>query len=221
MTRYKVVLVDDHPLIRDGLRRLINEQTDMQVVGEAEDGAQALKIVRELKPCSVVLDIALPDFNGLEIAAQIRRFSKSINQNINVIILSMFIKESIVYQALQCGAKGYVVKTTSSSEIINAIRHVCQGMYYISPEISSNIILGFMKGHESNQPRNPYNLLTEREQQIYRLLAEGHSNKDISVFLNISSKTVERHRANIMSKLDIHSYHALLKYAIEVGILED
>ena len=220
MKKFEVVLVDDHPLIRDGLCKVINAQSDMLVVGEAENGAQALRIIRKLKPCVVVLDIALPDFNGLEIAAQIRQFSTSINQPINVVILSMFLKESLVYQAFQSGAKGYIVKTASSLEIVHAIRHICQGRYYLSPEVSTNIIPEYLKSHESIQPRNPYNLLTEREQQIFRLLAEGHSNKDISEFLIISCKTVERHRANIMSKLDIHSYHALLKYAIEVGILE-
>lgn len=222
MKRFEVLLVDDHPLIRDGLRDLINEQSDMLVVGEAENGSQALKMVRELKPSVVVLDIALPDFNGLEIAAQIHQFSESIsiNKAIHVVILSMFLKESLVYQALQSGAKGYIVKTASSLEVVQAIRHVCEGRYYLCPEVSTYIIPEFLKGRQNDQSRNPYNKLTKREQQIFRLLAEGHSNKEISEFLSLSCKTIERHRANIMSKLDLHSFHALLKYAIEVGILE-
>jgi two-component system, NarL family, response regulator NreC len=217
---FEVVLVDDHPLIRDGLSSIINEQPDMRVVGEAESGALALKIVRELKPHVVVLDIALPDFNGLDLVTQFQQFSKSINKEIHIVILSMFLKESLVYQALQNGARGFIVKTASSQEVVQAIRHVCQGRYYLSPEVSTNIIPEFLKAHQSTRPTNLYNLLTEREQQIFRLLAEGHSNKDISKFLSISYKTVERHRANIMAKLDVHNYHALLKYAIEVGILE-
>lgn len=220
MKQYRVLLVDDHPLIRDGLLDVINAQPDMVVVGEAENGEQALQMIRELKPCSVVLDIALPDFNGIDIAAKIRDYSLSTKQTINVIILSMFLKESLVYQALQCGAKGYIVKTASSSEIIHAIRHVCHGRYYLSPEVSTSIIPEYLKSHECAESLNPYNLLTTREQQIFRLLAEGHSNKEIADFLSISPKTVERHRANLMSKLDITSYRDLLKFAIELGILE-
>lgn len=220
MKKVEVLLVDDHPLIRDGLRNIINAQPDMRIVGEAENGAQALSMVRQMKPCLVVLDIALPDFNGLEIAAQIRQFSQSIHREIHMIIFSMFLKESLVYQALQCGARGYIVKTASSMEVVHAIRHVCQGRYYLSPEVSTDIIPEYLKGRTSNQPRFSYDLLTDREQQVFRLLSEGHSNKDISEFLSISQKTVERHRANIMAKLDLHSYRDLLKYAMELGILD-
>jgi len=220
MKKYEVVLVDDHPLIRDGLRDAINAQHDMLVVGEAENGTQAMQVVQQLKPCAVVLDIALPDFNGLEIAAQIHQFSESIKQEIHVIMLSVFLKESLVFQALQNGAHGYIVKSASSPEIVHAIRHVCNGRYYLSPEVSSNIIPEYLKAHHSGKPENPYNTLTRREQQIFRLIAEGHSNKEIADFLSISYKTVERHRANIMEKLDLHSYRELIKFAIEIGIVE-
>lgn len=220
MKKYRVLLVDDHPLIRDGLRHVINSQPDMIVIGEAESGTQALKMIRELKPCSVILDISLPDFNGIDIAAQIRDYSASTNQIINIIIFSVFLKESLVFQALQCGVKGYIVKTASSMEIVHAIRHVCNGRYYLSPEVSGNIIPEYLKGYEKNQLENPYNSLTEREQQIFRLLAEGHSNKEIADFLSISPKTVERHRANLMIKLNLSNYRDLLKLAIELGIFE-
>lgn len=220
MKKIEVLLVDDHPLIRDGLRDVINAQSDMKVVGEAINGAQALQLIQELKPCVVILDIALPDFNGLEIASQMLEFSASTDRTINIIILSMFLKESIVYQSLKIGVKGYIVKTASSSEIVYAIRHVCEGRYFLSAEVSTNIIPEYLKSHEADQQHSPYNSLTQREQQIFRLLAEGHSNKSIASFLNISHKTVERHRANIMAKLELHSYHALLKYAIDLGVLE-
>lgn len=220
MEKYEVILVDDHPLIRDGLRDAINAQQDMVVVGEAENGVQAIKIVQQLKPCVVVLDIALPDFNGLEIAAQIHQFSESIKQEIYIVMLSVFLKESLVFQALQNGARGYIVKSASSHEIVNAIRHVCNGCYYLSPEVSTNIIPEYLKSHYCGKPENPYNSLTRREQQIFRLIAEGHSNKEISNFLTISYKTVERHRANIMEKLDLHNYREFIKFAIEVGITE-
>lgn len=220
MKKYRVLVVDDHPLIRDGLVDVINAQPDMVVIGEAETGEQALQIIRELKPCSVVLDVALPDFNGIDIAAKIRDYSESTGQTVNVMMLSMFLKDSLVYQALQCGAKGYIVKTASSSEIVHAIRHVCHGRYYLSPEVSSSIISEYLKGHESTLSTNPYNLLTEREQQIFRLLAEGHTNKEVADFLSISPKTVERHRANLMAKLELNSYRDLLKLAVELGILE-
>ena len=220
MKKFEVLLVDDHPLVRDGLRNAINAQHDMVVVGEAEDGAQALRIVQQLKPSAVMLDIGLPDFNGLEIATQIHQFSESIKQEIHVIMLSVFLKESLVFQALQNGAHGYIVKSASSPEIVHAIRHVCNGRYYLSPEVSTNIIPEYLKSHNSGQTNNPYNKLTKREQQIFRLIAEGHSNKEIADFLSISYKTVERHRANIMEKLDMHSYRELIKFAIELGIVE-
>lgn len=220
MKKYQVLIVDDHPLVRDGLLDAINAQPDMVVIGAAENGEQALRMLHELKPCVVVLDIGLPDFNGIDIAAKIRDYSASTNRVINVIILSMFLKESLVYQALQCGAKGYIVKTASSAEIIHAIRHVCHGNYYLSPEVSTSIIPEYLKGHTSTQSHNPYNSLTEREQQVFRLLAEGHSNKDVADFLSISPKTVERHRANLMAKLDLSSYREVLMLAIELGIVE-
>lgn len=220
MNKYNVVLVDDHPLIRDGLRDLINTQPDLFVVGEAESGAQALNIIRETRPHAVVLDIALPDYNGIEIAAQIKQMGIEFKKPIHVIILSMFLKDNLVFQALENGAKGYIGKTASSIEILQAIRYVCQGKYYLSSEVSTNIIPAFLRSRESDKPKSLYDLLTEREQQIFRLLVEGHTNKEIAAFLGISVKTVERHRANIMSKLDVHSFHRLLKYAIELGIIE-
>jgi len=221
MEKCKLLLVDDHPLIRDGLRNVINAQSDMMVVAEADNGTKALQLVFEHKPNIVILDISLPDYNGLDVAAQIHQFSNNAHLSINVIILTMFLKESLVYQALQSGAKGYIYKSAASTQILFAIRNVFNGKYYLSPEVSTNIIPEYLKNRGYVQPRNPYDLLTEREQQIFRLLAKGHSNKEIAEFLNISYKTVERHRANIMSKLDLHSYRELLKYAINIGILEE
>ncbi|NLF66962.1 MAG: response regulator transcription factor [Chloroflexi bacterium] len=219
MEKYAVLLVDDHPLIREGLVDVINAQADMVVVGEAENGEQALRLVHELNPCAVVLDIALPDFNGIDIAAKIRDYKTSTGRETHVIILSMFMKDSLVYQALQCGVRGYVVKTASSTEVVDAIRHVCQGRYYLSPEVSASIIPGYLKSHSGAQPANHYDSLSQREQQVFRLLAEGHSNREIADFLHISPKTVERHRANIMSKLNLSSYRDLLTLAIDLGIV--
>lgn len=174
----------------------------------------------ELKPDLVVLDIGLPDFSGIDVAARIRDHNENAEQAIQVMMLSVHLKESLVHQALNYGARGYVVKTASSAEIVNAIRHVCQGSYYLSPEVSANIIPELLKSHERAQVVNPYNALTKREQQVFRLLAEGHSNKEIAEFLEISPKTVERHRANLMSKLGLNSYRDLLRVAVEMGILE-
>ena len=138
MKKFEVLLVDDHPLVRDGLRDAINAQHDMVVVGEAEDGAQALRIVQQLKPSAVMLDIGLPDFNGLEIATQIHQFSESIKQEIHVIMLSVFLKESLVFQALQNGAHGYIVKSASSPEIVHCHPFTCcNGRYYLRPPRSS------------------------------------------------------------------------------------
>jgi two-component system response regulator NreC len=220
MKEIGVVLVDDHPLIREGLRNVINSQADMEVLGEAENGSQAIDVVGKLKPCVVVVDLALPDINGLEITTQIRDLSLRIGQDIHVVILSMFFKERLVYQALQAGAKGYISKSSPSPEIVAAIRNVCRGQYHLSSEVSTNVIPEYLKGRPEHLPPSGYDLLTEREQQIFRLLVEGKTNKDIADLLSISSKTVERHRANVMSKLEVHSYRELLKLAIDLDILD-
>ena len=215
-----VLIVDDHAVVRCGLRQFLADTEDLAITAEAASGQEAIALVQTGEWSLVLLDIALPDFNGLEIAAQIHQFSESIKQEIHVIMLSVFLKESLVFQALQNGAHGYIVKSASSPEIVHAIRHVCNGRYYLSPEVSTNIIPEYLKSHNSGQTNNPYNKLTKREQQIFRLIAEGHSNKEIADFLSISYKTVERHRANIMEKLDMHSYRELIKFAIELGIVE-
>jgi DNA-binding NarL/FixJ family response regulator len=215
-----VVLIDDHPLIREGLRDLINSNKDMLVVGEAENGVDGLKIIRQKKPCTAIVDIALPDINGIEITKQICQLSVTSEKPIHVIILTMFLKENLVYHTLKAGAKGYVVKSSPSIEIITAIRRVCEGQYYLDSQVASNIIPEYMKGRSISHPQDEYDLLTEREQQIFRLLAEGHSNRFIADILCISPKTVERHRANIMTKLDVHNFRDLLKTAIKIGLLD-
>ncbi len=216
------MLVDDHPLIRDSLRELVTTQKDMVLVGEADNGRDALQMIQKLRPAIVVLDLNLPDISGLDIARQLNQDGTGGEPDeTKVIILSVVIKENIVFDALTAGVRGYIVKTASGNEIIQAIKYVHHGHYYLSPEVSNNIIPEYLKGHGSTFSNDPYNSLTNREQQIFRMLAEGKTNKDISEILSISQKTVERHRANIMGKLKVRSYRDLLKYAIDLGILEE
>ena len=220
MKKIEIVVIDDHALLREGLRNIINSQPDMLVVGEAESGSLGIDKIIELRPDAVIVDIALPDINGLEVACRIRNLNRDLERDIRVIILSMYGKENFVYRALEAGAVGYVPKDAPSSEIITAIRRAYEGKYYLSPEISADLVAEYLKGRKKSAPRIGYELLSEREQEVFRLTAEGHSSKRIASFLNISAKTVNKHRANIMAKLGIHGYREVVRYAILIGILD-
>lgn len=220
MTSTTVMLVDDHALIRKGLRTLINSQPDMTVIAEAETGMQALELAGQHKPDVIIMDISLPDFNGLEITGQIKRLSEDLGFDTKVIVLSMYIRESFIERALMVEASGYVSKSASSQEIVTAIRYVQTGKHYLSPEISAAIVPDYLRSKTQAASPQPYDLLTQREQEIFRLLIEGHTNQAIAELLSISVKTVQRHRANLMAKLEVHSFRELLQYAVRIGLLE-
>lgn len=222
MEKTKILIVDDHPIIREALRNIIDSQQDMEVVGEAEDGFTAIEKVKKLKPDIVVLDISLPDISGLEVSYQIRNLCESemFNHRVNVVILSIYTNEKFVFRALESGVLGYVPKSSPSSEILTAIRSANRGKHYLGSDISEVVISKFLSNSQ-NPPESPeYNLLTKREQEIFRLIAEGMSSQEIARFLFISRKTVEKHRANIMQKLGVRNLSQLLKYALKVGIID-
>lgn len=217
--KIKVMLVDDHSLIRDGLRALIDAEADMRVICEADSALVALEIFRRQKPDIVIMDISLPDYSGLQIIPQILDISKEFGLKSRVIILSMYSKESLINQALQFGVMGYISKCGQSREIIYAIRSVYKGEYYLCQKLVHAIVPKYIK--QNNQySEEAYNLLTQREQEIFRLLVEGNSNHDIAILLSISDKTVQRHRSNLMAKLEVHSYRELLQYGIRIGIFD-
>ncbi len=215
-----VILADDHPLIREGLAGIIDSQPDMHVVGQASDGGEALSITRKLMPDVVLLDISMPGFSGLGVISQIKASTSAFEQPVQVVIVSMYSRESVVLRALNAGALGFVTKTSPSSEVVQAIRRVFRGDYYLSQDISNRVIQEYLKGSQAQVPDTHYDLLTEREQEIFHLLVEGHSNQAIADLLCISPATVARHRANIMAKLEVHSFRELIGYAVQIGILE-
>ncbi|QGP93944.1 Oxygen regulatory protein NreC [Neomoorella glycerini] len=220
MDKINVIIVDDHPLVRDGLLGIINAQSDMEVIGEAGQAGEALEIAKRLKPQVMVLDISLPDFNGLEVAYQLKVARENDGWQTQVVILSMYSNEKFVFRALDAGALGYVHKNSPGREIVEAIRSVTRGKYFLSSDISSTLISEYLKQCRNQRAEPSYERLTHREQEIFRLVVEGVSNRDIARLLTISKKTVEKHRANIMRKLGAHNYAELVKHAIKIGILD-
>jgi len=216
MAPIRVLLADDHAVIREGLRHILNGQKDMEVIGEEEDGQGALKRVRELKPDILLLDIAMPGLNGLEALRLIRNASP----NTKVIIFSMHNKEGYVDEAIGSGALGYVLKSSPPSEVVAAVRVVQEKKYFLSPKIEDRVVKHYLEAREKSQPASGYDLLSAREQEVFRMLVEGEKMKEISTFLCVSPKTVEKHRTNIGKKLGIHDTFGLVKYAIKIGVID-
>ena len=206
----RIVLVDDHTVLRDGLKSLLNYEPGLEVIGDASDGREAIKLTDTLKPDIIITDISMPGMNGIESVRAIRQN----HPHLKIIILSMHAGQEYVIQALQAGANGYVVKQADASEVLTAIRAVMAGGAYLSPTISKHIIDGYLS-HNLEDLSGPK--LTTREREVAQLLAEGESTRSISDILTISIKTVETHRMNIMKKLDAKSQTDLIKYALKQG----
>ena len=217
MDKIRIVLADDHAILREGIRALLEDQPDMQVVGEAADGRQAVELTRELKPGIVVMDIGMPLLNGLEATRQIKRD----HPEVAVLVLTMHDNEEYVSQILAAGASGDVLKRAASSELVMAIRAVAAGQSYLSPSVTKLLIESYV-GRQPATPAvvDPFNTLTAREREVLQLVAEGHTNSEIAKLLNISLKTVKAHRSNLMQKLGLHDRGDLIKLAIQRGIIE-
>jgi len=205
----RVLLADDHQIVRQGLRGLL-EKAGHQVVGEAADGHEALKLARTLSPEIAVLDLSMPLLNGLDTAREMRRVSPEIK----TILLTMHTEKGYVLQAMKVGAKGYVLKTQAAEDLIRAIREISRGEVYLSPGIASSVVDAYLD--RTDWAVDP---LTSRERQILQLIAEGKTTKEVARLLNISFKTAESHRSHIMKKLDIHEVAGLVRYAIQQGLL--
>lgn len=208
----QVLLVDDHAVLRDGLRFLLEAQGDISVVGNAANGRDAVRKVKELKPDAVIMDIAMPDLNGIEATHQIRETHSATR----VLILSMYSTTEHVRQALRAGAQGYLLKKSAGSEVVDAVRLIHAGGRYLSPEIAGIVISDYIA---DSQATNPLESLTHRERQILKLIAEGKSSEQIGLSLFLSRKTVDTYRSRLMQKLGIHDLHGLIKFAIDHGLV--
>jgi two-component system response regulator NreC len=211
----RIVLADDHVVMRNGLRLLLERQQNFQVLAEAADGREAVGICEKLRPDVLVLDIAMPNLNGIEAARQVAAKLP----HTAIVILSMHADESYVLRALKAGARAYLLKDSAEADLINAIRAVNDGKAFFSPAISKMLVDDYMRRLEQRGVEDSYELLTTREREILQLLAEGKANKEVATMLNLSLYTVETHRGNILQKLNLHSVPELILYAVRKGVI--
>jgi len=215
MSNIKILLADDHGVVRKGLRFLLERQADMEVVGEAKDGREAVRLAEELNPTIVIMDIAMPLLNGIDATAQIIKR----NPGIGVIILSMHADEGYLVRILTAGAKGYLLKDSAETDVVRAVQTVAQGKPSFSPQIAQALLEDYMRQLQQRGLEDSYELLTEREKEILQLLAEGKSNKEVATILGLSVYTVETHRANLMQRLNLHSTAEIVLYAVRKKIV--
>jgi len=215
MDTIRILLADDHNVMRDGLRALLERQQGFEVVGEAADGLQAVLLTEEYVPNVVVMDIAMPTLNGIEAT---RRITASV-PGAAVVILSMHYDESYVLRSMKAGARGYLLKDSAKADLINAIRAVHDGRSFLSPRISRLMQDDYLAQFEARGVDDSYDLLTDREREILQLVAEGKTNKEIAGVLNISPYTIDTHRAHILQKLHLHSAPELILYAVRKGLI--
>jgi two-component system response regulator NreC len=216
MKRKKTIIIaDDHTLFREGLRALLSSREDLEIMGEAENGQEAIRSVEEHKPDLLLMDLSMPKMGGLEAIREL----KARHPRTKILVLTIHGTEEFVLEALEAGASGYVLKDATHDELVLAIKSVLQEKRYLSPDISAKVIEGYIDGRKTVKSRSAWDSLTLRERQVLKLIAEGRKNKEIADILFISVKTVAKHRANIMGKLDLHNVSALTAYAMERGLI--
>jgi len=214
--KIRVLLADDHTILRQGVHALLAEEGDIDVVGEARDGLEAVELVDRLEPDLVIMDMVMPRMNGIEATREIKRRWPGVR----ILILSMYDDDEYVAQIIQAGASGYVLKRVASEDLVRAIHEVHRGSSFLYPAIAAKLIDDYLRrvrGDEAGAPEEP---LTPREREVLKLIAEGNTNQQIGDLLHVSRKTVESHRANIMHKLDLHDVTDLVKYAIRRGFVK-
>ena len=215
MARMRILLADDHTLMRHGLRKIIEEQPEWEVVAETGDGREAVRLALELKPDVAILDIAMPLLNGIEATRQIARRAPPVR----ILILSMYSDESYIVQALRAGAHGYLLKDSADVDLIRAVTAVRQGKSFFSPVVAKVMLDDYVRRLADKGITDRFDSLSEREREIFQLIAEGHSNKEIADLINLSVSTVETHRAHIMEKLDVHNTAEIVLYAVRKGVI--
>jgi DNA-binding NarL/FixJ family response regulator len=217
MPALRLLLADDHEIVRQGLRSMLEAQRDCQVIGEAADGRQAVTMTKELNPDVVILDIGMPSLNGLEATRQILK----LRPQTKVLILTMHESDSVIREVLDAGARGYILKTDAGRDLVSAVESLRRNKTFFTSRVSQMILDGFLKGDARPHDSLPGSVrLTPRQREIVQLLAEGKSSKEVAVALELSVKTAETHRANIMRKLDCHSVSEVVRYAIRNKIIE-
>jgi DNA-binding NarL/FixJ family response regulator len=214
-SKKQIFIVEDHRLFREGLKAMLSLDPGYEIIGEAEDGLEALRLIRKAKPDLVLLDLSMPRMNGFSVLREI----KGALPEIKVLVLSIHESDQYVLQAFEAKADGYAIKDSSREELRVAIRSVLEGKKYISPGVAGNVLEGYLDGRKTLKSKSAFDKVTEREKEILKLLGEGYQNKEIADLVHISVKTVEKHRANIMAKLDLHNAAALTAFAFEHGLI--
>jgi len=211
----RVLLADDHGIVRRGLRSILESEPGLTVVGEASDGHEALRLARDLHPDIVILDVAMPLLNGIDVAARLQKMERAPR----TVILSMHSDESYIIRALAAGARAYLLKDATDEDLIPAIRAVAGGRPYFSPAVTAVLVEDYMRRLKDRGLTDSYHLLTDREKEVLQLLAEGRANKEVAALLDLSLSTVETHRANLMQKLNLHNTAEVVLYAVRKGII--
>lgn len=211
----RIVIVEDYTILREGLRALISSHSDFEVVGEAQDGQEAIRCIEKSSPDLVLMDLSMPRMNGLDAIHEVKRRVP----DMKILALTVHKAEEYILAALEAGADGYVLKDANHRELMMAIETVLSGKSYLSPGISEKVIEGYLQGKKTVKPSSSWETLTPRERQVLKLIAEGYKNKEIADYLCVSVKTVEKHRANLMQKLDLHNASALTAFAMEKGLV--
>jgi two-component system response regulator NreC len=215
MSKIRILVADDHGIVRKGLRFLLERQPNMEVVGEASDGRDVVRLSDELSPNVVIMDVAMPQLNGIDAAAQIIKS----NPNISIVMLSMYADESYLVRALSAGAKGYLLKDSAEVDLVRAVQVVSQGRPFFSPRIAQSLLEDYVRTLQQRGIQDSYELLTDREREVLQLLAEGKSNKEVATILDLSTYTIETHRTNFMHKLNLHNTAEIVLYAVRKKII--
>lgn len=213
---YRIFLADDHTLIRQGLRRILEENHGYRVIGETGDGMQIVPLVKKLEPDAIILDISMPNLRGIEAISKIR----GVDKKIKILVLTMHRNEDYVYECLVSGAHGYILKEDADSELVAAMEAIRRDNIFVSSSFAEEVIREFVGKKRETQKKKPRQVLTNREQEVLRLIAEGMPNKEVAKELSISVRTVEHHRLNIMRKLDVSNVAGLIKYAVKTRLID-
>jgi len=214
-SKLRIVLADDHTILREGLRSLLTADPDFEIVGEAQDGREAVRCVEKLEPDLLLMDLSMPRMSGMDAIREIKkRYPET-----RIVALTVHKTEEYLLTTLQAGADGYVLKDATHEELVMAIKNVRGGKSYLSPGVSGKIIEGYLEGKGNSRSVSSWETLSQREREVLKLIAEGYKNKEIAEDLCISLKTVEKHRANLMKKLDLHNAAALTVYAVDRGLV--